>query len=110
MALVIGFVGFILLDEPLGIIALAIGLVVEVGELVFWSRFLRRYRVQTGAEGLVGERGEVIEACNPAGSVRAHGEIWRAACEAGAAVGDEVVVTAVDVDDLTLTVEAAPPR
>ena len=33
---------------------------IEVGEVFFWIRFLRRYRVTTGAEGMIGERAEVI--------------------------------------------------
>lgn len=106
MALVAGFVGFVLLDPPLGIAALAAGVMVEVVELVFWNRFLRRYRIQTGAEGLVGKRGEVLAACAPGheGRARVHGELWRVRCAAGSAVvGAEVVVTA--VDGLTLEVE-----
>jgi membrane protein implicated in regulation of membrane protease activity len=40
----------------------------------------------------------------PQGQVRVAGELWRAFCEAGAGVGDEVVVR--EVDGLTLVVEA----
>ena len=34
---------------------------IEVAEVAFWLRFLRRYRVQTGAEGMLGERAEMID-------------------------------------------------
>jgi membrane-bound serine protease (ClpP class) len=91
----------------LGLIAVATGIVVEVAEVGVWIRFLRRYRVRTGAEGLVGETAEVIEACDPAGRVRLRGEIWRARCStaAPAAVGELVRVTGVD----GLTLEIGPP-
>jgi membrane protein implicated in regulation of membrane protease activity len=79
------------------------GIVIEVAEVAFWVRFLRRYRVSTGAEALVGRRAEVIEACDPLGRVRLRGEIWHARCEHGAAVGGRVVITG--VTGLTLQVE-----
>jgi membrane-bound serine protease (ClpP class) len=86
-----------------GIALVVVAMVIEVAEVGFWIRFLRRYRVTTGAEGLVGARAEVIEECDPSGRVRLRGEIWHARCRGGARVGDRVRVTA--VDGLTLEVE-----
>jgi membrane protein implicated in regulation of membrane protease activity len=86
-----------------GLVAVTAGLVSEVAEVGFWVRFLRRYRVRTGVEGLVGSTAEVIEACDPRGRVRLRGEIWHASCSGGAGVGDRVTVTA--VHGLTLEVE-----
>jgi membrane-bound serine protease (ClpP class) len=86
-----------------GIAIVVVAMVVEVAEVGFWIRFLRRYRVTTGAEGLIGARAEVIEACAPAGRVRLRGEIWHARCARGASVGERVRVTG--VDGLTLMVE-----
>jgi membrane-bound serine protease (ClpP class) len=91
------------LPPGLGIAAVALGIVVEVAEVGFWIRFLRRYRVTTGAEGLIGATAEVIEACEPSGRVRLRGEIWRARCGSRAGVGERVTVTG--VDGLTLEVE-----
>ena len=48
------------LPPGLGIAAVVLGIVVEVAEVGFWIRFLRRYRVTTGAEGLVGASADVI--------------------------------------------------
>ena len=92
-----------LLPPWLGLVAVATGVVVEIAEVGFWVRFLRRYRVRTGIEALIGSSGEVIEDCNPRGRVRLGGEIWHAACESGAAVGERVTVTG--LDGLTLRVE-----
>jgi membrane-bound serine protease (ClpP class) len=87
----------------LGALAIAAGIAVEVGELVFWNRFLRRYRVRTGAEGLVGARAEVVQALDPRGRVRLRGEIWQARAARPAGIGGRVRVTG--VDGLTLEVE-----
>jgi membrane-bound serine protease (ClpP class) len=93
------------LPPGLGVAAVALGIVIEIAEVGFWIRFLRRYRVTTGAEGLIGATAEVIEACDPRGRVRLRGEIWHARCASRAEVGDRVTVTG--VDGLTLEVEPA---
>jgi membrane-bound serine protease (ClpP class) len=86
-----------------GIAAVTIAAVIEVAEVGFWIRFLRRYRIATGKEALIGSVAQVIETCEPRGRVRFRGEIWHAECDAGAMVGDRVTVTG--VRGLTLTVE-----
>jgi membrane-bound serine protease (ClpP class) len=87
-----------------GIAAVTLGIAVEVAEVGFWIRFLRRYRIATGKEALIGTSAEVIEACDPRGRVRFRGEIWHAECGSRAEVGDRVKVTG--VHGLTLRVEA----
>jgi membrane-bound serine protease (ClpP class) len=96
---------FFLLPPGWGIAAVTLGIVVEVAEVGFWIRFLRRYRIVTGAEGLIGATAEVIEACDPRGRVRFRGEIWHAHCDSGAAIGERVTVTG--VHGLTLSVKPA---
>jgi len=91
------------LPPGLGIAAVSLGIVIELAEVGFWVRFLRRYRVRTGVEGLIGSSAQVIEACDPEGRVRLRGEIWRARCRARVEVGERVTVTA--VDGLTLEVQ-----
>jgi membrane-bound serine protease (ClpP class) len=103
MLLALAIAGLFVLPDPWRVVVLAVAAVVEVGEVFFWIKFLGRYRVQTGAEGLVGERAEVIEPCAPRGRVRVHGEIWNARCEASAAPGEAVRVAG--VEGLTLVVE-----
>jgi membrane protein implicated in regulation of membrane protease activity len=88
-----------------GIAAVTLGIAIEVAEVGFWIRFLRRYRIVTGAEGLVGSKAEVIEACDPRGRVRFRGEIWHAHCDSGAEIGERVTITG--VHGLTLSVEPA---
>lgn len=105
MALVAGFVAFALLDPPFGAIALVVGLLLEIGEAIFWYRYLSRIRVRTGAEGLIGQRATAIEELTPMGRVKIAGEIWNGRCPDGvsARVGETVMVAA--VDGLTLRVE-----
>src|SRR5262249_23574664 len=88
----------------LGLVAVVTGIVVELAEVGFWARFLRRYRVRTGVEGLIGEVAEVVERCAPRGRVRMRGGIWHARCVPSAGVGERVTVTGVD----GLTLEVAP--
>ena len=54
-----------------GIALVALAAAIEVAEVGFWIRFLRRYRVATGKEALIGTSADVIEACDPEGSGRA---------------------------------------
>jgi membrane-bound serine protease (ClpP class) len=93
----------LVLPPWLGLVAVATGIAVEVAEVGFWVRFLRRYRIATGAEALVGATAEVIEACDPRGRVRFRGEIWHAHCDARAEIGERVRITG--VHGLTLQVE-----
>jgi membrane protein implicated in regulation of membrane protease activity len=91
-----------------GLVAVSIGIAVEVAEVGFWIRFLRRYRIVTGKEALIGTSAEVIEACDPRGRVRFRGEIWHAECGSTAEVGERVTVTG--VHGLTLRVEEERKR
>ncbi len=105
MILVAGFVAYIVLGPPLGMIALLVAAVIEVAELYLWIIYLRRFRVQTGPEGLIGKRGAATGAIpqDALGEVRMHGALWRARCRDGCPAGAEVSVSA--VEGLTLTVE-----
>jgi len=92
------------LSPPVGIVVLSLAAIVEVAEVFFWIRFLRRYRVSTGAEAMIGESVEVIEPCDPVGRVRVRGELWNARSPAPLGTGERARVTA--VDGLTLEVVA----
>jgi membrane-bound serine protease (ClpP class) len=100
--LALAIAGMFVLPDPWRIVVLVCAALIEVGEVFFWIRFLRRYRVTTGAEGMVGESAEVI---GP-GRVRVRGEIWKA--RGDGLGGDRVTVAA--VDGLTLVVEPEPGR
>ena len=104
MALLAGLAGLFLLPEPWNVVAVTAAAMVEIAEVAFWLRFLRRYRVHTGAEGMIGARAEVIEAVSEAGGrVRVYGEIWAARSDAALGPGERVRIAR--VDGLTLDVE-----
>lgn len=63
-----------------------------------------RAKPVTGVEAMAGEIGESLDLLNPGGTVRVHGEIWRAISTGGAiARGEKIRVVA--IRDLTLLVE-----
>jgi membrane protein implicated in regulation of membrane protease activity len=107
MLLILALLGLFVLPGPWGIIVVVLAAAIELLEVAFWRRFLRRYRVQTGAEAMVGARAEVLETCAPDGRVRVGAEIWNARSEVPVASGRIVRITA--VDGLTLVVEPAAP-
>lgn len=64
---------------------------------------VRRHRVVTGVEGLIGERGIVRSPLNPEGMVLVHGELWRARSRVALPAGASIRVRR--VDGLLLEVE-----
>jgi membrane protein implicated in regulation of membrane protease activity len=102
--LALAIAGLFVLPDPWRIIVLVCAVFIEVGEVFFWIRFLRRYRVTTGVEGLIGSRALVIAPPVPAAPmrVRVRGEIWNARSREAVEEGDPVRIE--DVDGLTLVV------
>jgi len=101
--LALAIAGLFVLPDPWRFVFVGAVALIEVGEVWFWIKFLRRYRITTGAEGMVGEPGEVIEACDPRGRVRFRGEIWNARSSSPVGAGEPVRVRA--VEGLTVVVE-----
>ena len=86
-----------------GVALVAAAACVELAEAGFFIWLSRRRKAVTGAEALPGSRGVVVSPCRPEGQVRVDGELWRARCEEGADIGEEVVVERLG-PDLTLVV------
>lgn len=62
---------------------------------------------RTGREGMVGEQGEVFKALNPKGTVKIHGEFWKAVSDEPIKKGTKVEVTEVDPASLEIKVKPA---
>jgi membrane-bound serine protease (ClpP class) len=103
MLLVLGLIALILFGVPWGLVALLAALCLEVLEYFFWKRFLRRYRLRSGPETIVGRTATVIDECAPVGKVRFQGEVWNA--RAGDPVGEGESVRITAVHGLELEVE-----
>jgi membrane-bound serine protease (ClpP class) len=91
------------LEEPwtwVVVLAAAAFELAEAAVLISWSK---RRKTVVGAETLIGRSAIVAAECKPTGQVRIGGELWQARCEAGAEIGEEVIVMA--LDGLTLVVE-----
>ena len=108
MALLISIVLAFFVPSPWNVLVVIGGASVEVLEVIWGRRLARRWRPQTGVETLVGQRAEVVVTCRPAGQVRVNGELWEATCDAGADVGEETIVRAVEGLSLIVDPAAAP--
>jgi len=98
MVLTASIVGLFILPSPWNVILFGLAVFFEMGEIYLWMRFLERYRVRGGAEGMIGERATVIEACAPDGLVRVRGEVWKASVDPKEplAAGERATVLAVE--------------
>jgi len=111
ISLVLGSI--MLFDSPLNIIGISweviLGVVV-VSVLFFvfaigMAAKTHKTKPATGKVGMVGETGEVYKPLNPAGTIKLHGEFWKAVCDQKAAKGKMVKVVAFDDQKLELKVE-----
>ena len=73
-----------------------------VAALAFKAQMLK---TQTGAAGLIGEIGVVVDALSPEGKVSVHGELWKATARAPIQKGVKVRVN--KVENLVIEVEEA---
>lgn len=86
------------------IVGLALSALAVTGLLSVLAARALQNRVTTGAEGLLGARGEAASALAPKGKVFLKGELWNAVAAVPIAAGSLVEVTA--MDGLTLSVRA----
>jgi membrane-bound serine protease (ClpP class) len=93
------------LPSPWGLVAVAVGAILEIvetGIFVWWSK---RMRARVGVDSMVGKKGVAVGELWPEGQVRVNGEIWNARCDGGCDAGTPIVVRG--IEGLTLEVEPA---
>ena len=97
------------LPEPWNAVGALVALAAWGVEVLYFYRRMRRAKVVTGAENLLGAVGKAVEPLDPEGHIRVHGELWQA--RAGETVPSGTRVRVVALDGLTVEVEAAesPP-
>ena len=69
----------------------------------------RRGKVKVGPEALIGSMARVVEDCTPDGHVLVRGETWRAQCDEGAVVGEQVEIVERMGLTLIVTRQTTPP-
>jgi len=100
--LVVRFLGIEIPLPIMIVIALVLGALVFITHKAIIPTFHRKK--VTGAEGLIGLKGEVIEPLTPVGVIRVGGEYWKTkSVGENIAVGEEVEI--LRVNGLTLTVK-----
>ena len=104
---------FLLVDTDAPYLKVATSLIISAtivisGFLIIAIRAVykvHRMKPTTGRLGIIGEKGEVLEALKPTGQVKIHGEIWKAISEDSKKIkkGEKVMVTS--IEGLTLHVK-----
>jgi len=98
---------FLVLPDPWDVIGGLTSLALGVVEVTYWQRRMRRVKVETGVENLIGSVGEVTDTLAPVGQVRVLGELWQA--RAGSELPRGTPVRVVAVNGLMLDVEPVEP-
>lgn len=106
MLLLIGvLLAVFVLPSPWGLVAIAIGAILEIVETSLFIWWSKTRKTAVGIGSLIGKRGVAIGTLRPAGQVKIDGEIWNARCSGGCDAGTTIVVR--EIDGLTLEVEPA---
>jgi membrane-bound ClpP family serine protease len=104
MLVVVGsiFLARFVVPAPWGVVLVACAIAWEIAEKLFWFYSSKRIPIAVGREAMIGLPVTVISPCQPEGRVQLLGERWQARCNAGAGVGDTLVIEA--VEQITLVV------
>src|SRR5688572_3492914 len=104
MFFVLALLLLIVAPEPWDVRGAAACAALGVLEVLFWQRRMRRQKVRTGVENLIGAVGQAAGPLTPSGHVRVLGELWEARSAEPVPAGAAVRVLA--VRGLELDVEA----
>jgi membrane-bound serine protease (ClpP class) len=94
MFLVIALLLFLVLPDPWNVVGGLASLAAGIVEITYWQRRMRREKVQTGVENLIGATGEVTTPLAPVGQIRVLGELWKARATSEVPLGAAVRVVA----------------
>jgi membrane-bound serine protease (ClpP class) len=94
------------LPQPWGLVAVAAGAAIDLGETLFFLRWSQRRRARVGVETIVGRTGVAVGPVAPNGQVKVGGELW--AARSALAIERDSAVVVREVDGLTLVVEPVP--
>ena len=104
MFVALALVLFLILPDPWNVVGGVVSLACGVVEVTYWQRRMKRVKVETGVENLIGATGEVTAPLAPVGQIRVLGELWQARSSSELAP-ERTIVRVVAIDGLTLDVE-----
>ena len=107
MFLALALVLFLILPDPWNVVGGVVSLACGVVEITYWQRRMKRVKVATGVENLIGATGEVTAPLAPVGQIRVLGELWEA--RSSSELPERTIVRVVAMDGLTLDVEPVDP-
>ena len=107
MFLALALLLFLILPDPWNVVGGLVSLACGVVEITYWQRRMRRVKVATGVDNLIGATGEVATPLAPVGQIRVLGELWEARSSSELPGG--TIVRVVAMDGLTLDVEPVDP-
>ena len=107
MFLALALLLFLILPDPWNVVGGVVSLACGVVEVTYWQRRMKRVKVTTGVENLIGSIGEVTAPLAPVGQIRVLGELWEARSSADVPSGTSVRVVA--MNGLILDVEPVEP-
>jgi membrane-bound serine protease (ClpP class) len=107
MFLALALLLFLILPDPWNVVGGLVSLACGVVEITYWQRRMRRLKVATGVENLIGATGEVMAPLAPVGQIRVLGELWEA--RSSSELPKRTIVRVVAIDGLTLDVEPVDP-
>jgi len=107
MRVALALVLFLILPDPWNVVGGVVSLACGVVEVTYWQRRMKRVKVATGVENLIGATGEVTAPLAPVGQIRVLGELWEA--RSSSELPERTIVRVVAMDGLTLDVEPIDP-
>ena len=107
MFLALALLLFLILPDPWNVVGGVVSLACGVVEITYWQRRMRRVKVTTGVDNLIGATGEVTAPLAPVGQIRVLGELWEA--RSSSELPERTIVRVVAIDGLTLDVEPVDP-
>ena len=107
MFLALALVLFLILPDPWNVVGGVLSLACGVVEITYWQRRMKRVKVATGVENLIGATGVVATPLAPVGQIHVRGELWEA--RSSSELPDGTTVRVVALDGLTLDVEPVDP-
>src|SRR5215204_1692370 len=102
MFLLLALLLLVFVPSPWNLAAALVSALLGAAEVLFWERRMRRHKVRTGIDELVGSTGQVTAPLDPAGQIIIRGEFWEAHSPIPMAAGTRVRV--VRIEDLRLEV------